>query len=275
MNIIKNLIIYLVFPALLLVLAILGNYYLMIATIVVYFVVFTLFKLEELLSIAAGYNMKRGRLNKALRRIYKAYKLKNSSIRTSLFFIYLLQKAGKYDKAGEVIDKTEKRDMDDSDRYTLLISKALYLWKKNRISESVAIYEKLLEEGESTVLYGSYGYVVTLTGDIQKSLEVNKRAYEYNPNDKAIMDNLGLTYIKAGKTDEAFDIYDKLMKKNPSFPEAYYNMAELMKLMRDYNSAVRYIKQCLSMKFDGLSTITKKDAQRKLDQLKRLQGSMQ
>lgn len=272
---IKNLIIYLGFPILLLALAITGNYVLMIVAIVAYFAVFTWFKFEDLLNISAGYNMKRGRLDKSLRRIYKAYKLKNSSMQTALAFIYLLQKAGKYDTAGEVIEKTEAKDISDSDRYTLLLNKALFLWKKNRISESIQLYEKLLEDGESTALYSSYGYIVTLGGDMEKALEINKKAHKYNPNNKAIMDNLGLTYIKTGNLDEAFDIYDALLKKNPTFPEAFYNMAELMKLMRDYTEAVRYIKQCLSMDFDGLSTITKEDAQKKLGQLNRLQGSVQ
>lgn len=274
MNKVKNLIIYLVFPVLLMALAISGKYYLMIAAIVLFFTVFTIFKFEDLLKIAAGYNMKRGRLDKAIRRIYKAYKLKNSSDQTALMFIYMLLKAGKYDKAGEVIAKMEQREISDADRYTLLINKALFLWKKNRITESVELYEQLLEQGESSVLYSSYGYVVILTGDIPKAVEVNEKAYEYNSNDKAIMDNLGLAYVKAGKLDEAYDIYDKLMKKEPSFPEAYYNMAELLRLMRDYNGAVREMKKCLSMNFDGLTTITKKEAERKMDQLKRLQGSL-
>jgi tetratricopeptide (TPR) repeat protein len=275
MNKVKNLIIYLVFPVLLMALAISGKYYLMIAAVVLFFTVFTIFKFEDLLKIAAGYNMKRGRLDKAIRRIYKAYKLKNSSGQTALMFIYMLLKAGKYDKAGEVISKVEEKDISDADRYTLLINKALFLWKKNRITEAVDLYEQLLERGESSVLYGSYGYVVILTGDIQKAVEVNEKAYEYNPNDKAIMDNLGLAYTKAGKFDQAYDIYDKLMKKEPSFPEAYYNNAELLRLMRDYNGAVRQMKKCLTMKFDGLTTITKKEAEKKMDQLKRLQGSLQ
>ncbi|MBN1623924.1 MAG: tetratricopeptide repeat protein, partial [Clostridia bacterium] len=159
--------------------------------------------------------------------------------------------------------------------YSLAINKALYLWKKNRINESLEIYEKLIEEGESTVLYGSYGYIISLGNDLNKALELNERAYKYNSSNKAILDNLGLIYIKLNKLEEAFDIYEELMKKSPQFPEAYYNMAELMYKMKDTDSAVRHMKNCVQMKFDGLSTITQEQAQKKLDQLMRLQGSLQ
>jgi len=222
----------------------------------------------------AVYNSKKGKINKALRHIYKAYKTKNSSIHTALIFIYMLLKAGKYDKAGEIITEVETREMSKYEKHQLDTNKALYLWKKNRINESLELYEKLMDDGKTTVIYGSYGYVLTLGGNIAKALEVNEAAYKYNSNDKAIMDNLGLTYTLIGDYDKAFDIYKKLLTKAPNFPEAYYNAAELMRHMKDYDTGVRYMKKCMTKPFDGLSTITIKDAQKKLDQLNRLQGSV-
>ncbi|MBN2884000.1 MAG: tetratricopeptide repeat protein, partial [Clostridia bacterium] len=271
---IKTLLIYVVFPIALLVLALGRQYILMGLFIVFYFTVFVIFQYETILKILTGYNSKRERLDKAISYAFKAYKLKKSTVHTSLMFIYLLLKAAKYDKAGEIIEATEQRKMTDQEAYSLAINKALYLWKKNRINESLEIYEKLIEEGESTVLYGSYGYIISLGNDLNKALELNERAYKYNSSNKAILDNLGLIYIKLNKLEEAFDIYEELMKKSPQFPEAYYNMAELMYKMKDTDSAVRHMKNCVQMKFDGLSTITQEQAQKKLDQLMRLQGSL-
>ncbi len=271
----KKLLLYVIFPIALLFLAFSRLYLIMAFVIVLYFTVFVILQYENILKILTGYNSKRDRLDKAIAYAFKAYKLKNSTVHTSLMFIYLLLKASKYDKAGEIIEATEKREMSDNEAYSLSINKALYLWKKNRINESLELYEKLIEEGESTVLYGSYGYIITLGMDLTKALELNEKAYKYNNSNKAILDNLGLTYIKMNKLEEAFDIYEELMKKSPQFPEAYFNMADLMQKMNDIDSAVRYMKKCLQMKFDGLSTITPEQAQKKLDQLMRLQGSLQ
>ena len=270
----KSIIIYFLFPVAIIALTVAGYPMFLLIVVPIYFTVFTIFQYENIRKIMAGYNSKKGKTDKALRHIFRAYKTKKSTVHTALAFIYMLLRAGKYDKAGEIITETESREMSDFETHQLKINKALYLWKKNRITESLTLYEELIAEGESTVLYGSYGYVLTLGGNLAKALEVNEKAYKYNSNDKAILDNLGLTYMLAGDYDKSFDIYEKLLAKAPGFPEAYYNAAELMRLMKDYDTGVRYIKTCMSKPFNGLSTITEKDAQRKLDQLNRLQGSV-
>ncbi|MFO7610968.1 MAG: tetratricopeptide repeat protein [Clostridia bacterium] len=275
MNRLKNIVIYFIFPVLLLAISLSGNYLVLIPLIIIYFTVFTVFQYENILKILAGYQTKRNNPGKALRFIYKAYKLKRSSVHTSLMLIYLLLKNEKFDKAYEIIEKTEGRVMTDYESHTLLLNKALYYWKKEKIAESLDILENLMAEGESTVLYGSYGYIVTLGDNLAKALEINEKAYGYNPNNNAIMDNLGVTYLKTGNLEKALEIYEALMKKDPGFPEAYYNMADLMQKMKDIDSAVRYMKKCIEMPFDGLSVITRRDAERKLDHLKRLQGSLQ
>lgn len=270
----KSILIYLLFPVTLIILTFMGLYLVLIPVIILYFTLFTIFQYENILKIFSGYHSKRGKIDKSLRYIYRAYKLNNSSIHTSLIFIYMLLKASKYEQAGEIISATEKREMTNFELHQFKTNKALYLWKKNRIQDSLSLYEDLMTDGESTVLYGSYGYVLTLGGSLAKALEVNEAAYKYNQNDKAIMDNLGLTYIKTGDKDKAFGIYEKLLARAPKFPEAYYNAAELMRLMHDYDTGLRYIKKCMTMPFNGLSTITIKDAEKKLDQLNRLHGSV-
>jgi len=269
----KSILIYFIFPVVIIALTFARLSFFLIFIIPIYFTIFTIFQYEDIRKILAGYNSKKGNTKKALRHIYKAYKVKKSSIHTALAFVYMLLKAGKYDKTGEIIAEVEEREMRDFESHQLDTNKALYFWKKNRISESLELYEKLMEDGQSTVLYGSYGYIITLGGNLAKALEVNEAAYKYNSNDKAIMDNLGLTYTLIGDYDKAFDIYEKLLARTPNFPEAYYNAAELMRHMKDYDTGVRYMKKCMTKPFNGLSTITIKDAQKKLDQLNRLQGS--
>ncbi|MCK5759159.1 MAG: tetratricopeptide repeat protein [Clostridiales bacterium] len=270
----KSIIIYFIFPVAIIALTFARLSFFLLFVIPIYFTVFTIFQYENIRTILAGYNSKKGKTNKALRHIYKAYQTKNSSIHTALAFVYMLLKAGKYDKAGEIIAEVEELEMSEYEKHQLDTNKALYLWKKNKISESLELYEKLIDDGKSTVLYGSYGYIITLDNNIAKALEVNEAAYKYNSNDKAIMDNMGLTYTLIGDYDKAFDIYEKLLARTPNFPEAYYNAAELMRQMKDYDTGVRYIKKCMTKPFNGLSTITEKDAQKKLDQLNRLQGSV-
>ncbi len=271
----KDITIFAIFPIIILALLITKQETLLFIVIPLYFIIFTFFQYENILKIIAGYHNKKNNLKKAVRYSYRAYKLKNSSIDTALIFVYLLLKNTKYDKAGEIIEEIEKREMTQLEKIKLQSNKAIYLWKKNRINDSIETFEKIIAEEDSTIVFGSYGYILTLTDDLGKALKFNEKAYKYNPNNKAILDNLGLSYMLTGNYEKSLKIYEKLLEKSPNFPEAYYNMAELMYRTKEYSEAIRYTKKALEKPFNGLSAITKKDVERKLNQLNRLQGAFE
>lgn len=270
----KNLVIYLFFPLGIVILSFRREYLLLLGVIIIYFAVFFFFKKEDLMKMMAGYHDKNKNANKALKRMYDAYKVKNSSMNTANQFIYLLLKSGKYDKCGEIIDEVSSRQMSENDKEILKTNKALYLWKKNAITESIKLYEEIIANHKSTAVFTAYGYVVTLGDDLDKALQVNQEAYDYNKDNKGIIDNLALTYMKLGDLDKSYDLYMKLMDKKPAFPEAYYNMALLMQLKGELTEAKYYLGKALEMPFNGLSTVSKTDVEKKLDYVKRLQGNL-
>lgn len=269
-----TLLLYIFFPVGIIILSLNNQYIFLVSLIVIYFTTFYFLRKENIFRIIAGYYDKKGKSIKSLKNLYKAYKTKNSTIETANTFIYMLLKTSKYDKCGEIIEKVEKRYMEETEKELLLSNKALYLWKKNRIADSINIYTQLIEKHKSTSIYTAYGYILTLTDDLTKALEVNLEAYKYNSESKGIMDNLGLTYIKLNELDKAYDIYTKLLEKKPNFPEAYYNMAILMQLKYDLTDTKHYLKKALEKPFSGLSTISKKEVLKKIDQINRLQGTV-
>lgn len=269
-----NLIIYFIFPLLIIFFSFRKDYLFLSIAIILYFTVFFFLKKEDLFKIAAGYHEKNKRPTKALKYLFKAYHFKKSSMDAANKFIYLLLKNEKYKKCGEIISEVEKREMTDTEKEFLLSNKALYLWKSKQIKQSILLYDQLIETHESTAVYTAYGYVVTLGDDLEKALNINLQALNFNNNSKGIMDNLGVTYIKMGKLDKADDIYKKLLEKNPNFPEAYYNMGILMQLRGNLSEAKYYVKKALEKPFNGLSTVSKDEVSKKLDHLKRLQGNI-
>ncbi len=269
-----KLIIYLFFPLLIIFFGFRKDYLYLSIIIIIYFTVFFLLKKEEIYKILAGYHDKSMRSLKSLKYLLKAYKFKNSSMDTANKFIYLLLKNEKYKKCGQIILEVEKREMTDTEKEILLSNKALYLWKSKQIKQAITLYDQLIETHESTSIYTAYGYVVTLGDDLDKALNVNLQAHNFNRNSKGIMDNLGLTYIKMGKLDMAEEIYKKLLEKNPTFPEAYYNMGILMQLRGNLTEAKYYINKALAKPFNGLSTISKDEVSKKLNYINRLQGNI-
>jgi len=270
----SNFLLYMFFPIGILFLGFSHRYIFLTILFFAYFLTFFLLKTESLFRIMAGYNEKKGNFTKATKNLYSAYKLKSSSIETANNFIYMLLKTGKLEQCKKIIEQVEKKGITEAENQIFLSNKALYLWKTNAISASIKTYEQLINEHKSTSVYSAFGYIITLGGNLEKALQVNIEAYEYNKDSKAIMDNLGLTYIKLGKLDEAYDIYTDLLSKNPNFPEAYYNMAILMQLKQEISETRYYLKKALEKPFNSLSTVSKKEVSKKLDQINRLHGKV-
>ena len=115
---------------------------------------------------------------------------------------------------------------------------------------------------------------IDFINDLNKALELNKKAYQYNPNSKGVKDNLAYTYYLIGDSDRARRMYDELLEEPVSFPEAYYNAALVSHSQGNYEEAIRLFKQALSKPFSGLTAVTQDEIQTKIDYLNRGQGGM-
>ena len=199
--------------------------------------------------------------------------MKNSSIDTTNIFIYMLLKASKYEKSLEIINQNIDREMNE-DQFIAFHSNKLALWKMGNIEESIQIFEDITKDFESTSIYVSYGTILTCSNDLNKALELNKKAYQYNQNSKGVKDNLAYTYYLIGDSDRARRMYDELLEEPVSFPEAYYNAALVSHSQGNYEEAIRLFKQALSKPFSGLTAVTQDEIQTKIDYLNRGQGGM-
>jgi tetratricopeptide (TPR) repeat protein len=269
-----NILLFGLFPITVAVFAFTANWILFGVTLVIYIAVFILIKLENLMLISAGYFDKKGDNEKALHPAYKAYKLKRSSIDTASIFIFMLLKAGKYEKAMEIISENGSREMDEDQYIAFHSNKALCLWKLNRINEAIAIFDEITKNFESTSIYLSFGTILTFSDDLDKALAVNTKAYKYNSKSKGIKDNLAYTYHLLGDKDRAKRMYEELLGEPVNFPEAYYNAAMVVLAEGQFDEAIRYLKQALTKQFTGLSAITEDDVQKRIDYLNRGQGEI-
>ena len=273
-KLITNIALFGAFPIICLVFALIGKWLLFGAVLTIYMAVFIYLKLENLRLIATGYYDKKGDYQKALKPAYKAYKMKNSSIDTANIFIYMLLKASKYEKSLEIINQNIDREMNEDQFIAFHSNKALALWKMGNIEESIQIFEDITKDFESTSIYVSYGTILTCSNDLNKALELNKKAYQYNQNSKGVKDNLAYTYYLIGDSDRARRMYDELLEEPVSFPEAYYNAALVSHSQGNYEEAIRLFKQALSKPFSGLTAVTQDEIQTKIDYLNRGQGGM-
>ncbi|MFA5341383.1 MAG: tetratricopeptide repeat protein [Clostridia bacterium] len=269
-----NIVLFAAFPLICLIFALIGKWIIFGIVLAIYMAIFVYIKFENILLIQTGYFDKKGEFQKALKPAYKAYKMKHSTVETANIFIYMLLKAGKFEKAFEITNEARERYMNEDQYIAFSSNEALALWKLGRINESIALFEKIAEKFESTNIYVSFGTVLTCSNDLNKALEINKKAYQYNSNSKGIKDNLAYTYFLIGDSDRAKRMYDELLDEPVNFPEAYYNAALVANSQGQYEEAVRLFKQALSKQFNGLTAVTKEEISTKIDYLNRGQGGM-
>ena len=148
---------------------------------------------------------------------------------------------------------------------------ALVKWQKGDIDGAISYTENLMKRFKTTTLYSNLGYFYLTKGDFEKALEINLAAYEFAPDDSGICDNLGASYLKLGKVDEALALYEKMFAKKipPSFPEAYHNYSLVLEQKCDYEKALEMAQKALSLNYTKLISLTRDEVSQTCERLLR------
>ncbi len=194
-------------------------------------------------------------MEKSITWFRRAYKTKAAKPQTVASYAYLLLKSGNTQDAENILETLLRSKLSEDDRMMAKSNMALVLWKKGCLDEAIATLEEVIKVYETTNIYGSLGYMLIQKGDLDKALEFNLKAHDYNNENTIILDNLGQVYYLRQDYDKASEIYEKLMAKEPSFPEAYYNYALLLKARGEYEKALETARKALGFKLSFLSTI--------------------
>ncbi len=231
---------------------------LIVAGIIAIAIVFMLFNRGVYYHNRAGRRFQKGDTEGALTDLEKAvhYDAKNVNIRGS--YAFLLLKVGQIKEASLQIDEAlanVRKKHDDKNGLTL--TKAMVLWKEEKLDEAIDMLSELIKTFETTDVYATLGFLYIEKGDYDKAIEFNLKAKEYNNDNAVILDNLGCSYYLSGDYDTAYELYQGLMKLKPSFPEAFYNYAKVLEYKGELEKALYIIRHSLTLKFWHTNTISK------------------
>ncbi len=236
-------------------------------------VAFILIRLGEFVSLFAriSYFKKSAtdkKREKALRLYRFAVKLGGCSKMTKINYAYLALRHGYVDEAEEILAK----ELSTARKLPVIVAAkstlALVYWKKGDIDSAIIFLEEVISHGANATAYGSLGHMYNLKGDIKKALEFNKKAIEYAPDDNIIMDNYGTSLYRSGDIKGAKKVYKQLVEKNPTFPEAYVTYARILKDEGNKGGAEKMLKKALGTNFTFLTTLTKEEISKMIDDLK-------
>lgn len=269
MSVLKKLLIYLILPLLVIVALFRFSAAAGFAGILVYagFLLYTLKETAFVLLGSMAYS--KGDIEKAIAWFGRANKSGKANPRNSVSYAYLLLKSGKLEDSEKVLNSLLSSSLKQDDRMHAMSNLALVLWKKGELDEAVSMLEEVIKDFKTSNVYGSLGYLLILKGDLEKALEFNLEAYDYNSSNSIILDNLGQTYYLKGEYDRALEIYEKLMQSKPSFPEAYYNFGLVLAKKGDYERALQSMQNALNYRFTFLSTVAKEEITRAIENLEK------
>lgn len=209
----------------------------------------------------------KGDIDTALVFFKMAVDTKRASHNTITSYGYLLLKAGRVEEAEAVLEKELAAKRSREEMLHTKSNLALVIWKKGDLDAAINMMEEIMKEYKNTSIYGSLGYLYILKGDLEKALQFNLEAYDYNSENTIIMDNLGQNYYLLGDNDKSAEIYEKLMTLNPSFPEAYYNYGLVLERNNEKEKALEIMKKSLDFKFTYLSTVEKEVIEKHIAEL--------
>ena len=162
--------------------------------------------------------------------------------------------AGDYEGAAKAFEQVIK---EDSEQPAVWSNLGNCYAKLNQNEKAMEAYEKAIElDPENPNYYQNLGSVYAALGQAEKAREIYAKAAELatgqDPSTAAInYYNMGVTYINAGKNQEAADALRKAIELNPKHGESHYQLGIVLIGLNDMEGAVDELKKYIEVDPNG------------------------
>ncbi|MBR0470526.1 MAG: tetratricopeptide repeat protein [Clostridia bacterium] len=192
----------------------------------------------------------------------KAYDTGRSNVKTKSSYAYILLRTGYADEAEKVLDPIIRvKGLDEQKRNLAKQQRCMVYYRQGRLDEAIAEAEELYENGYKTSnIYGMLGFFKQLRGDnINDILKICEEGYDYNKENRDILDNLAMCYYKLGRYEDAERVSDELWNVSETFIEGCYHGAQIACALGKYDKAADYIKKISECRRTKMTTISEEE----------------
>jgi tetratricopeptide (TPR) repeat protein len=161
-----------------------------------------------------------------------------------------LYNAGNYPEALKAFEEVAAKELSQPAVYANLGNCYSRL---NRNEEALTAYDKAIElDPENPTYYQNKGSIYATMGDVDKAQELYTKAASMSevldPIEAATgFYNMGVTYINAGKNQEAADALKKAIEMNPAHAEAHYQLGITLLGLNDMEGAMELLNKYVEM----------------------------
>lgn len=195
----------------------------------------------------------------------KAYDTGKTNVKFKTSYAYLLLRTGRADEAEAVLDPIIRvKALDAAKKNMAKQQRCMVYYKQGRIDEAIEEAMELYNEGyKTTNLYGMLGFFMLLTDKpLDETLEMCEEAYDFNKEDRDILDNLSLCYYKLGRYEDAEKISDELLENYDEFVEGYYHGAQIALKLGKKEKAAEYAAKLDGCKRSSMTTVTEEEVEK-------------
>ncbi|MGL6175322.1 MAG: tetratricopeptide repeat protein, partial [Cellulosilyticaceae bacterium] len=231
------------------------------------FVIFT--KRAVFFSSKANIAYQKKEIEKSFELYEKAIAFANCPTMVRIVYAYRLISEGNVAKSSQILSTLDPMGMNENEKFNYNATHAIIVWKQGSLHRAIEIFEALLNDKESLLIYETLGYLILCSRNYQKALNFNLKALEFNDTSQIVRDNLAGSYYYLGYHKKAAKIYKSLIEENVNFPEPYYYYALILNEREKYKSALKYLGMALEKKESKLSELTHQEIQYMIDEINR------
>jgi len=208
------------------------------------------------------YNHSRSNLEKAKRFYEKAIKAGTKKAPYLLAYGVLLLREGKFEKAKELFSAV-LLNYSTKEQYKTMAKTNISLayWKLGDIDTAVDMMEEVHIKYPSGQVYGSLGYLLIEKGDLERALEYNLEALDYDDDDPVVLDNLGQIYYKMGDIEKAKEYFEKAEEEKDDQAITLYYLGRIYSQQGNKELAKEKLEKALNCNITALSAVTREDIQ--------------
>ncbi len=194
----------------------------------------------------------------------KAYNCKNANINIKNAYAFVLLKCGEPKMAEDVLDMVlMNKYIPLPKKNAARQTRCMAVYKQGRLDDALEECEELFVNYKNTAVYGMLGYFKILKGgDWNEILDFCLEAYDFNSDDRDILDNLSIVYYNLGEYDKAKEISDKLIAKEPAFVEGFYHRALIEEKCGSIEAAKEMAAEIKNCKRSYMTTISEEDIEK-------------
>ena len=182
----------------------------------------------------------------------------------------LLLRTGNPVEAEKIFDAIVcKKSAKSEDKSRAKQFRSLCYYKQGRMDEAMEDAKELFAEYRTTINYGIMGLFMAVSGTPDDELlKFCLEAYEYNSDDRDLVDNLVVAYLRGKNYEEAKKLCEELVENHPQFIEGFYHGAIAELNLGNKEKAAEYLEKINDCRRTYMTTVSQEDIEKLKAELK-------